>query len=184
MDVRSAARATLLASSLVAATAPSSAGTVSLAWDPVPAPDLAGYRVYHGPASRTYTAQSDVGLQTATTLTGLADCTTHHFAVKAYDTEGLESVEHSDEIAGWPRPVVSTASPSEVGSGESIVVTVRGTNFAPGATVSFDDPAVSVSGVTVRGCDEIEVTPAGRPRGSSWSWTTRPPSSLRWRWDR
>src|SRR5262245_10916599 len=45
-------------------------GQVSLAWDAVSAPDLAGYRLYYGQTSHAYASQIDVGPQTSYTMTG------------------------------------------------------------------------------------------------------------------
>lgn len=61
--------------------------------------DLAGYIVYYGTASRTYSAMStSVGLSgdgsTGTPskiISGLLDGTTYYFGVTAYDTTGNES---------------------------------------------------------------------------------------------
>jgi len=50
---------------------PAAAGTISVAWDPVSDPDLAGYRLYWGNSARNYTQQQDVGLVTSATLSGL-----------------------------------------------------------------------------------------------------------------
>src|SRR5215471_7431844 len=54
-----------------------SPGQVSLAWDAVSAPDLAGYRLYYGQSSHAYTSQIDVGPQTSYTMTGLTDGQTY-----------------------------------------------------------------------------------------------------------
>ncbi len=61
--------------------------------------DLAGYIVYYGTASRTYTAMStSIGLSgdgsTGTPskiISGLLDGTTYYFGVTAYDATGNES---------------------------------------------------------------------------------------------
>jgi hypothetical protein len=48
-----------------------SAGHLDLAWNPNPEPDLAGYRIYHGTASRDYTGWVDVGNVTSARITRL-----------------------------------------------------------------------------------------------------------------
>ena len=65
--------------------------TVDLTWDANAEPDLAGYRVYYGTASRNYSETVDLGRATTCSISGLAATTTYYFAVTAYDTEGLES---------------------------------------------------------------------------------------------
>jgi hypothetical protein len=63
---------------------------------------VAGYKVYFGEKSRTYTRTIDVGLQTIVPLTNLNPGVTHFIAVTAYDTNRLES-PFSDEISYTPR---------------------------------------------------------------------------------
>ena len=78
-----------LALLMAVAVSPALAGTASIAWDPVSATDLAGYRVFVGPSAGSYAQQSDVASTVTThTVSGLADCTTHFIAVKAFDTVG------------------------------------------------------------------------------------------------
>jgi Fibronectin type III domain len=64
---------------------------VTLAWNASPGGAIAGYRVYSGGATRTYTNLLDVGNTTTGTVSGLAAGTTYFFAVTAYDLFGLES---------------------------------------------------------------------------------------------
>ena len=63
-----------------------SVAQIKLAWDPNTEPDVAGYRVYYGTASRTYGAPINVGNVTSYTVTGLTIGATYYFAVTAYDT--------------------------------------------------------------------------------------------------
>ena len=75
------------------------AARVSLSWtapttnqDNTPLTDLAGYKVYHGFASRSYDVTIDVGLTTSAVLSDLQDGRTYYFAVTAYDTSGNQSL--------------------------------------------------------------------------------------------
>ena len=65
--------------------------------------DLAGYKVYHGFASRSYDVTIDVGLTTSAVLSGLQDGRAYYFAVTAYDTSGNQSlfteVQHTTALA-------------------------------------------------------------------------------------
>ena len=63
---------------------------IALAWSPN-RPDVAGYKIYYGPASRTYTNSLDVGNTTNTTLSGLNEGTTYFLAATAYTVSGIES---------------------------------------------------------------------------------------------
>ncbi len=60
-----------------------SAAQIKLAWNPNIDPDLAGYKVYYGTASRTYGSRVDVGNTTMSTVTGLKQGVTYYFAVTA-----------------------------------------------------------------------------------------------------
>jgi len=134
------------------------AGTISIAWDPVTHPELAGYRVYYGTGSGSYNQNVDVGTSPEVTLDNLADCTNYYVAVKARGIDGTsESPLFSNEIVGWARPVVGAASPASAERATQIDVTISGANFMSGASVSFSDPAITINGVTVNGCNEIVV---------------------------
>src|SRR5262245_24484518 len=138
---------------LVAGTA--HAGTINIAWDPVSDPDLSGYRVYYGSASRTYAQSVDVGNVTSTTISGLADCTTWFLAVKAYNSSGTESTTYSNEVSGWARPTVATVTPSAAEQGRALALTITGTNFQNGATVEFANTGIVVNSVTVSSCTQL-----------------------------
>jgi hypothetical protein len=86
--------ATLL---LVCSCVPVIAGDVPLTWDPSVTENIAGYRVYVGTASRTYSSSNSIGNKTSYTVTGLSNGT-YYFAVTAIDTDGLES-DFSNEIS-------------------------------------------------------------------------------------
>lgn len=86
---------------------------VTLAWDPNPETNVAGYIMYYGSESRNYTNSVDVGNITTNMVCGLVDGVTYFFAVTAYNTDGMQS-DYSDEVSyvrpgTWP--VVSTLYP-------------------------------------------------------------------------
>jgi hypothetical protein len=70
---------------------------VSLAWDPSISPNIAGYKVYVGNASRTYGSPITIGNQTTYTVMGLGP-NTYYFAVTAFDVAGNES-DFSNEVS-------------------------------------------------------------------------------------
>ena len=85
----------------IAGTAP--ARTLDLSWNPNSEADLAGYRLYYGTASGTYTKQINVGKEkTSAAVENLLDETRYFFAVTAYNDRGLES-RPSNEIS-YPAP--------------------------------------------------------------------------------
>jgi hypothetical protein len=73
------------------------AGNISLTWDPVYSPALAGYTIHYGPAASYYTTSIPVGNATTTTVSHLPEGATYHFAVTAYDWSGVPS-RYSNEV--------------------------------------------------------------------------------------
>lgn len=143
----------LLALVLLVSPPTATAGTISVAWDPVPG--ATGYRVYQGTSSGQYAASRDVGSATSTTLTGLADCTTWFVAVKAYNAGG-ESTAFSNEVSGWPRPVVTSANPAAALQGDQVSVELTGTNFRSGAVVEIDNPDVFLESTSTLSCSRLQ----------------------------
>ncbi len=134
---------------------PTAAGTISVAWDPVSDPDLAGYRLYWGNSVGNYTQQQDVGIGTSATLSGLTDCATYYVGVKARDALGNVSASYSNEISGYPRPVVTAVSPASAEQGLQLNVMLTGANFMSGATVQLGNAGIAVNSVTVNSCNQI-----------------------------
>ncbi|MEW6219008.1 MAG: PKD domain-containing protein [Thermodesulfobacteriota bacterium] len=85
------------------------AAEITLTWDANREPRLAGYRIYWGQASRSYSQSADAGPATTFTVTGLAPDQTFYFAATAYDGAGNES-PFSDEIS-WRSPAAPAAAP-------------------------------------------------------------------------
>lgn len=65
--------------------------SVTLAWNPSTDPNVAGYDIYYGGASHTYTNSIWVGAVTNATISGLTEGATYFFAAKARNASGLES---------------------------------------------------------------------------------------------
>lgn len=82
-----------------------SAGQVTLMWDPVVHPDLAGYRLYVSYISGAYSTQMmvDVGNVTTFTWTGLDESKANYFVATAYSVHGEES-DYSNEVSAWSFP--------------------------------------------------------------------------------
>lgn len=72
-------------------------GSVTLAWNPSQG-DVAGYTVYYGTASQTYTHKLPAGTNTTATVSGLRQGTSYFFVVTAYNPLGLES-HPSNEVS-------------------------------------------------------------------------------------
>jgi hypothetical protein len=96
---------------------------VRIGWHASPDPDVAGYKVYYGPASRTYHHIVDVGPATRCVIAGLADGKDYFFAAKAYNARRVES-DFSDEIAYCPSKDIhlTAAGASQSGSRPSTMM--------------------------------------------------------------
>src|SRR5438093_1047847 len=104
----------LLSAALITLGAPPSpavAGSIPLKWDPVVAPNIAGYRIYYGTAPGSYSRSINVGNTTSGVLVGLSDCTRYYIAVKSYSPSGTESLAYSNELSGLSTPIISSVQP-------------------------------------------------------------------------
>ena len=70
---------------------------ITLIWDANTEPDLEGYKLYYGYASREYSYSIDVGNLTSYTVADLEAGETYYFTVTAYNSSGYES-DYSDEV--------------------------------------------------------------------------------------
>lgn len=81
--------------------------TVELTWTAAaPSAEVGRYVVYYGTAPGRYTQTKDVGLNLATSMTGLAAETAYYFAIVAEDVRGNQgafSNEHAEAVAGRVR---------------------------------------------------------------------------------
>lgn len=66
-------------------------GNITLAWDPDPTPNLAGYRLYYGTRPGVRTQRIEVGNFTTVSVPNLIGGQTYFFAVTALTTFGAES---------------------------------------------------------------------------------------------
>jgi hypothetical protein len=71
---------------------------IRLEWDANTDANLAGYRVYYGTASGTYSKTIDVGNRIRSKVDVTDPSQTYYFVVTAYNTAGLESAP-SNEVA-------------------------------------------------------------------------------------
>ncbi len=102
-------------------TPPPSSGQAEFSWLPNTEPNLAGYRIHYGTASRAYTTTVDVGLpqpvdgRIHATVTGLIPGETYFFAATAYDASGGES-DYSTEVSYTVPPASATPPVAADGS--------------------------------------------------------------------
>jgi hypothetical protein len=74
------------------------AASVDLEWDPNSDPELAGYKIYWGTSSGTYTSSRDVGKTTTATIKGIDEGKTYYFVATAYDSQNNES-DFSNQVS-------------------------------------------------------------------------------------
>jgi len=90
---------------------PARAAEITLAWDPNVEPDLSGYKVYSGTASRNYSGTVDVGNWTSCVMGGLEPGRTYYFAAKAYNAAGSESDYSAEVVYSVPAACSFSLSP-------------------------------------------------------------------------
>ena len=109
------------------------AAEITLAWDQNSEPDIAGYRIYYGQESRSYTNVVDVGNYTSCVIANLEDGKTYFFAATVYNTDAYES-DYSNEVSHTGSSTNTTNEPPVADAGpmqtvaEGIVVTLSGVN--------------------------------------------------------
>jgi hypothetical protein len=110
----------------------SEAGTLTLAWDPIPVPNVTGYVLSWGTQSGVYSSQSNVGTQSLVQVGGLADGTYYYFVVQGYDAAGQLSPPSAELSVQTPgiatnAPSISCTAPTASSlDGNPVIVT-----FAP-----------------------------------------------------
>ena len=157
---------------LMALATPAFAGTMKVAWDPVPG--ASGYNLYYGTAANNYSTTVNVGNTTQATLTGIGDCEDYYVAAKAYNSIG-EAEQFSNEVSGWAQPVVSTGGTISVKQGDQFTLDVTGVNFEPGAQLLIDTasiptdqngtPLVRVENPAILDCDHAQALITVDPLG-------------------
>ncbi len=100
-------------------------GRVTLAWDPIEDPELAGYTVVWGQSPRAYSGAQNVGMSPEATVT-LEAGKTYYMAVRGVDKQGVpgELSEEVTAIVGGPDtvpPVISGVSVVNITSSSAVV---------------------------------------------------------------
>ena len=81
--------------------------SVKLGWNPCTDPCIAGYNIYYGVASGTYSNKVVLGVTTNATISGLIEGTTYYFAATAFNVAGVESLFSNETSWTIPLPVVN-----------------------------------------------------------------------------
>jgi NPCBM/NEW2 domain len=159
------------------------AAFLGLAWDPNPEADVAGYILFYGTTSGSYSTSVDVGNTTTWNTDTLTEGQPYFFAVLAYDTNGRRS-PLSTEITARPFTAARMHTPTpgstltgasasfqwSAGSGVSQYRLSVGTAF--GGTTTFDQTVTgttaTVSGLPASGTVFVRLWSL---IGSTWHFT-------------
>jgi hypothetical protein len=172
------------------------ADEITLAWDAAADP-IAGYRLYVGNQSETYTQNFDVGTATTFTFANAVAGRQYCFAVTAYSGTSLES-QRSNEVCGFSNAAPTLTNPGNVLStvGQPTTLQLTGsdpdgqpltysaTGLPPGLSLMASTGFISGSGTTA-GNYGVTVTATDGVLSSSetftWAMTqstsSAPPSS-------
>jgi hypothetical protein len=91
------------------------AASLTLAWDPVAGPGVAGYGLHQRSAGDSHITTTDVGSVTSATIGNLSEGATYYFAVTAYSASGVSSSYSNEVVVTVPytAPVASlTTTPA------------------------------------------------------------------------
>lgn len=156
MSLRRAVLFTIAA--IVISTATSFGESITLAWDPDPSHNVAGYRLYYGTHSGVYPQVAELGLNTAVFVGSLRPGNTYYFVVTAYDFQARES-SASNEVSFSTAEITIAGSvpvsPSEVISdGATPIGTVSDVASAPADPAPSPAPSATPSNSTLIRTDE------------------------------
>jgi len=151
---------------------------VTLAWDENSEPDLAGYYLYVRQAEEAYNYSSPEweGSDTSCTIYNLIDAVDYCFIVRAYDTDGNESLDSNEicitNVSTNQGPIADAGDDQNVVSGA--LVSLNGSNsidFDDGIAtymwkqVNVDGPTVELSPNLLKPEEASFITPDGGPDG-------------------
>jgi len=119
------------------------AAEITLAWDQNSEPDIAGYRIYYGQESHSYTNVVDIGKHTSCVIADLEDGETYYFAATAYNTDGFES-GYSNEISNGEPGTTPDQAPDDGDGGAASGGSGGGGSSCFIDTASFGFPVVQL----------------------------------------
>ncbi|GBD95079.1 flagellar basal body rod modification protein [bacterium BMS3Abin05] len=121
-------------------------GSLIVQWDPNTESDLAGYRVYYGTASRSYSHQIDVGNVTQYKIANLEEGKVYYIALTAYDYWNNES-NFSKEVSAAAK---FNSMPPEASTPDVLILYQNYPNpFNPETTLSFNVPETAYVSLSI-----------------------------------
>jgi hypothetical protein len=125
---------------------------VTLAWNSISNPLVAGYNLYYGRTSGVYTNKTAVGKVASVTISNLVIGATYYFATTTYSTAGAESAKSSEVsyLVPTPSPIVQL----QVTPTRQFILTVTGsTNQLYTISASQDFTTWTVIGAVTVGAN-------------------------------
>ena len=156
------------------------AGSVTLAWDPNPEPEVTGYLLLYGTQPGVYTAQIDVGNHTQYSVLGIAGGT-YYFTVEAYTADGTISAPAA-EVTAIVRNLPATLAPDFDGDARTDLVVRRssdntwyvaksGSSYATYKAIVFGNSAAGDMPLSAdMDGDGVADVVTFRPSTGQWSW--------------
>lgn len=153
------------------------AQTPTVSWNANTESNLSGYIVQYGTQAGNPSTSLDVGNVTSRRFTGLTAGVTYYFRIVAYNSSGLQSspsTEVSYAVPGVPAPSVTltSISPTSGPTTGATVITLRGSNFASGATVRVGGTAAT--SVTLISSTQLRATTPAGTAGAKTVMVTNP----------
>jgi hypothetical protein len=138
---------------------------LTLAWDAVQDPSVAGYRLYYGVNSGVYTQKTDVGGATTASVSDLIGGLSYYFAVTAYDTNGYES--------GFSSEIQYTAPATGSAPLVQLTYPANGATYVAPANISMAASVIDSSQTitTVQFFNGTELLGASSTPPYSFTWT-------------
>lgn len=144
-------KTSLLTSLLLFLSLAAEAATVTLAWDAETDPNVVGYNVYQGNASKNYTNMFHAGNVTSLTISNLTPGATYYFAATAYTLAGLESQFSNEAVYNAPTntgsPPVFTIQPQSSTNNYGKAITLTG-NAGASALYQWRRSGTNIPGAT------------------------------------
>jgi len=144
------------------------AASLKVTWSANKESDLAGYKVYYGTASGTYSSTVNVGNTTTYTIPSVSTGKTYYVAVTAYNSSSTESAKSTEVSAYIPVPDTTPPTGSiQINAGEaltstrSVTLTLSASDASGVASMKFSNDGSTWSTETAYATSQAWVLTSG-----------------------